>query len=237
MHRTALVVLAACSSSPSPSTSPSPTPVATPDAAVAADVAIDAAPPVDAAPAVDAELAAAPPFVFRFHEAGKVMTKAAPRLETWTLRQVGERATVRVQRMVPTAGDGWQPSSATVYLGTATDDGKLLTLALAATTNPNDKLALACTRAKLAVAAATAVRKPHPRKGKYAQPCSGDPGRWVPAKTKPVEVLSCKHPDYDAPMPFAPAPGVEYLYVNDDCDMQGGDYRAIPADGTIAPVR
>ena len=232
MTRFSVLALVACSSSPASTTKP--TPPAPPDAAVATspDAAI-AAPPVDAAPAVDAELAAAPPSVFRFYSTGLVTTKAGPRLETWTLRHVGERATILVERMRPN-GDAWTLGTTTRYLGTVADDGTSLKLALAA--GPN-QLALECKREKLAIAAATAVRKPHPRKGRYARPCSGDPGRWVPDKTKSIDVLSCKHPDYEAPMPFASAPGVEYLFVNDDCDQQGGGYRAIANDGAVAPVR
>ena len=220
------VLLAACSSSPSSTTTPSPPPPA--DAAIA--IAIDA--PVDAAPTVDAELAAAPASVFRFYSTGLVPTRTGPRLETWTLRTAGDRGVVQVERMAHGDGDTWTLASTSLYLGTATDDGKTLTLALAAGT---DKLALACTREKLPVAAATAVRKPHP-KGKYKE-CGGDPGRWSPDKTKSIAVLQCKHPAFDAPMPFAPAPGVEYLLVNDDCQMQGGGYRAIGAGAAIAPVR
>jgi len=36
---------------------------------------------------------------------------------------------------------------------------------------------------------------------------------------------------------FAPAPGVEWLYVNDDCVMQGGGFRWIAKDGAIASER
>lgn len=222
-------LLAACSSSPSSSTTP--TPAARPDAAIAN--VLDAAPPIDAAPAVDAELAATPASVFRFHSTGSVPMPTGPRLETWTLRHTGGRGMVTIELMAPD-GENWKPASTTVFHGTAAVDGKRVTLALTAGTY---KLALDCTRDKLAVAAPTAVRKPHPRKGKYAGECSGDPGRWVPDKTKSVEVLSCKHPDYEVPMPFAAAPGVEYLYVNDDCAMQGGGYRLIAADGAITPVR
>ena len=222
MKRSILLLVACSSSAPQPT---SPTPIAL-DAAPM----IDAAVPIDA-PAPDPELAAAPPSVFRFYSTGLVPTKTGPRLETWTLRHTGERGMVLVERMAPD-GDAWKPASTTLYLGSATDDGKTLTLTLAAAT---DKLALACKREKLAIAAATAVRKPH-KKGKYKE-CGGDPGRWVPDKTKSIEVLQCKHPDFDAPMPFAPAPGVEYLLVNDDCLMQGGGYRAIGNDAAIAPVR
>ncbi|MBA3502218.1 MAG: hypothetical protein M4D80_05375 [Myxococcota bacterium] len=220
MHRVLLVLyLQACSSSPSATTTATPV-------AITPDAAVDAAP---APPAPDAELAVAPPLVFRFYSTGLVPPATGPRLETWTLRHVGERGMVLVERMAPD-GEAFKPASKTLYLGTASDDGKTLTLALAAGT---DKLALACKREKLAIAAATAVRKRH-AKGKYKE-C--DPGRWVPEKTKSVDVLQCKHPDFDAPMPFAAAPGVEYLYVNDDCQMQGGGYRAIATDAAIAPVR
>jgi hypothetical protein len=217
-----LVCLAACGSSPSPPATP--TPVASPP-----DAMIDAPPPIDA-PAPDAELAAAPPSVFRFHSTGLVPSKTGPRLETWTLRHAGDRGMVLVERMAAD-GERWKPASTSMYLGSAADDGKTLTLTLAAGT---DKLALACTRERLPIAAATAVRKPH-KKGKYKE--CGDPGRWVPDKTTSIDVLQCKHPDFEAPMPFAAAPGVEYLYVNDDCQMQGGGYRAIAKDAAIAPVR
>jgi hypothetical protein len=31
---------------------------------------------------------------------------------------------------------------------------------------------------------------------------------------------------------FAPSPGIEWLYVNDDC-LQGGGWRQVPADRSI----
>ena len=36
-------------------------------------------------------------------------------------------------------------------------------------------------------------------------------------KAKPVEVLDCYHPDFKTPMPFGPAPGVEYA-VDASCN-------------------
>ena len=71
----------------------------------------------------------------------------------------------------------------TRYLGTATEGPPL---ALAVTSGPN-KMTLACKKEKLAVSAKC-----------------GD------TKAKQREVLNCYHPDYKAPMPFAPAPGIEY---------------------------
>src|SRR5512139_468713 len=127
MVRHALILLAACSSSPS-QTQPT-----TPVAATPPPIDAATAPPIDAA---DTELLAAPPSVFRFHATGK-----APRLETWTLRHVGDRAQIVVDRMNPAPDAGWTQGGSTIYLGTASDDGA--TLALALTAGPN-KLALAC---------------------------------------------------------------------------------------------
>lgn len=134
-----------------------------------------------------------------------------------------------VERMAAD-GDAWKPASTSQYVGGAANDGKTITLALVAGT---DKLSLACTPDKVDAAAATAVRKLHP-KGKYK--ACGDPGRWVPEKTKSIAVLRCMHPDFASPMLFAEAPGVEYLFVSDDRN-RGGGYRVIAADGAIAPAR
>lgn len=216
-----LLALAACGT-------PAPKPETPVVATVPADAARPDAPPD--APAPDPELAAAPAQVFRFYSTGLAPSKDGGRFETWTLRTHGDRGMVRVERMRPGDNGTWIPNTQTLYLGTATDDGKTLTVTLASAT---DKLSLTCTRDKLDVAAANAVRRPS---AKNKQEC-GDTGAWSPAKTKSVGVLSCKDPRYDAPMMFGAAPGIEYLYVNDDCVMQGGGYRQIAADGAIAPVR
>jgi hypothetical protein len=219
MNRLTLVLLVACSSSPSPPATPPPS-----EPAIAAPIAIDrhaaraeidAAPPVDAM-VIDDELANAPASMFRFNSTGE-----NPRLETWTLRHVGERGMMLVERVKPVV-------SKTLYVGTASGDANRLTLALAAGT---DKLALTCRRAELQVADAKAKRVPSPnhRRGKC------DLGVWSPEKTTPIAVFECKHPDFAAPMYFAAAPGIEYLYVDvHQCLLQGGGYRAIAADGSIA---
>ena len=69
------------------------------------------------------------------------------------------------------------------YVGTATE-GTSLALAV---TSANAKVALDCKRAKRA--ASTKCNDP---------------------KAKPIDVLDCYHPDFKDPMPFAPAPGMEY---------------------------
>ena len=168
MTRLAVLALAACSSSPAPS---KPAPPQPPDAAV------DAALPADAF--VDTELEAAAAQVFRFNGPG--------RLETWTLRRVGERAQIVVER---------NPGKTSRYIGAATDDGKAITLEL---DDRGDKLSLVCKREKLPVVPASAQPKA----------C-----KWPKAAS--IEVLQCKHPDFPAPMPFLAAPGVEYV-LPDGC--------------------
>ena len=189
MTRLAILALAACSSSPAPT---KPTPAQPPDAAIAAPregraVTIDAAPPPDAF--VDTELEAAVAQVFRFNGPG--------RLETWTLRHVGARAQIVVER---------NPGKTSRYTGIATDDGKTLTLAL---DDAGDKLSLVCKREKLAVVPASAQPKA----------C-----KWPKAAS--IEVLQCKHPDFAAPMPFLAAPGVEYV-LPEGCGKTDGNYRKL----------
>jgi hypothetical protein len=72
----------------------------------------------------------------------------------------------------------------TRYTGSATE-GPTLALAVATTTA---RLSLACKRDTLAVGAT----------------CND-------VKAKPIEVLSCFHPDFKTPMPFGHAPGIEYI--------------------------
>jgi hypothetical protein len=79
---------------------------------------------------------------------------------------------------------------ATRYVGTATE-GASLVLAVSTATA---KLALDCKHAKRGIGA-----------------------KCNDTKAKPIELLDCYHPDFAAPMPFGPAPGVEYA-VTDDCN-------------------
>jgi len=70
------------------------------------------------------------------------------------------------------------------YLGSATD-GASLVLALSA---GNARLSLECKHEQRAVGAACGDKKPSKE-----------------------DVLACYHPDFKEPMPFGPAPGIEYL--------------------------
>lgn len=77
------------------------------------------------------------------------------------------------------------------YVGTATEGSGTLVLDVS---TANAKMALDCKREKLAVSAKCNDRK-----------------------AKPTEVLNCYHQDFKAPMPFGPAPGVEYV-VDASCN-------------------
>ena len=70
------------------------------------------------------------------------------------------------------------------YLGSA-NDGSSLVLALSA---GNARLSLECKHEQRAIGAACDDKKP-PKQ----------------------DVLACYHPDFKEPMPFGPAPGIEYL--------------------------
>jgi hypothetical protein len=74
------------------------------------------------------------------------------------------------------------------YTGTVTD-----ALALDVSTG-TAKLALSCKRAKRALSA-----------------------KCNDTKAKPIDVLDCYHPDFKEPMPFGPAPGIEYA-VDASCN-------------------
>jgi hypothetical protein len=76
------------------------------------------------------------------------------------------------------------PKGTTRYLGSATD-GDTLVLALSATTA---KISLECKRTTRAIGTA----------------CND-------TKAAPVDVLDCYHPDFETPMPFGAAPGIEYV--------------------------
>lgn len=76
------------------------------------------------------------------------------------------------------------PQGDTVYLGAAID-GDSLALSLA---SPTAKIALDC--------------KPASRP--YSATCND-------TTSAPIDVLDCYHPDFAAPMPFAAAPGIEYV--------------------------
>ena len=119
---------------------------------------------------------------------------ADPRAETWTLRHVAGRAELVVEA-----------KTKTVFTGTAVESGGSLKIEVA---TANAKQSLDCKRDKLAVVPATAAIKK----------CAFDP-----AKTSQVEVLACRVPGFDVPMPFG-SPGVEYVQA---AGCTSGGYRSL----------
>lgn len=206
-----------------------------PRAPAAAPILIDAAPPVDAAPAIPAELLAAPPRITRRIATGMAVSRHEA--ETYTLQIAGAQAllVVKGERGVPEKGDllgvritRWDPVTTRQLLGTATVTGATTTLVFG-------DIKLTCTAGKHAVARAGAVRAPSPP-AKNSE--CGDTGRFIPATTTKVDAFRCKTPDdVDPSFVFAAAPGIEWIFVNDDCAMQGGGWRQIASDGSIAPFR
>lgn len=167
-------------------------------------------------------------------------------VETFTLQRVGDRALLTVESVrAENAGDKigkWVKLSLVQYLGTATTDGDVITIKVSNKPLSQD---LTCKKEKVDVAAATAVRGRDPT---WAGKECGDPGRWEPAATSKVEVLHCvptPAPSDDGPdepaatdhLGFAAGQGVEWLYVNDDCVIQGGGWRKVGATSAIAAVR
>lgn len=188
------------------------------------------------------EFLKAPKWVGRRLQTG--MNSRDSSLETFTLQRVGDRALLTVEALsADTTDDGkfapWKKLSFIQYLGTATTVGDVVTFKLA---NRPLSLEWTCKITKLDVAAATAVRGRDPKwKGKDC----GDPGRWEPAATQKVSALQCTqfYPSDDEQPPvvdskdnlaFAPAPGIEWLWVNDECVIEGGGWRRVPAKPTLA---
>jgi hypothetical protein len=194
--------------------------------------------------------------VFRQLHAGLVRPTAS--VTTYTLRRERERITLEIRRAIaPTRPEaplsGWKDQAPTVYRGTASRHEAGLVLELS---GDEDQLVLHCTRTTLAIAGADAVRTRTPGMYDEGDEQCGDTGTWSPAATLQLPVLACREPgepreepaDPDdealaaeealaAQLSFGEPPGIEYLHVNDDCDIQGGGLRRIPRDGSIFAVR
>lgn len=257
----AAICVAACGrSDPGRVTTEVPGPVSGSAVALArADAGVELAPadapmdaPVAATPIViPDELAKAPRWIFRDYATGRVAPTPGHPIQ-YTLQRHGERALLTIEHLAahptdadhlasPTAGPPLPraqdagtdaPGVRTQRLGTVATNGASSTI-----TFDNDE-PLACVTGRLRVAASNARRAGYQGK----EPDCGYTGRWVPSTLRTVAVLRCnvrEDPDGGRAedYAFAPAPGIEYLYINDDCEMQGGGYRAIAQDGSVAPPR
>jgi hypothetical protein len=213
--------------------------VATIDAATPAP-AVGAPPPAPIA--IPADLTAAPAWIGRQFRTGLIVREHT--VETMTLQRAGTTAllTVDVQRAPSQMLDigPWGPKTTKQYLGDVIESASgAVGIKVANVTDPDDVIDLPCKRGKLAVAPAQAIRLMSHR----GEEC-GDEGRWS-KPTQRIDAILCT-PLKDGPtdhddestwpsaphVAFAPASGIEWLYVNDDC-FQGGGWRRIPADGSI----
>lgn len=199
-------------------------------------------------PTISPELASAPAWIYRTFSTGMIRRggEQPHQLATYTLRRHDGRALLTLEtKTAGSGGDGlgsigpWSREPTKTYVGTVEGSGTALKLVLR---QGSETLEMPCIAGKLAVAAAGAVRRPLlPSTNR----CT-DRGRWVPAATKQVDALRCSpfskdeqslEPDRKERFVFAAEPGVEFLYVDDDCTMEGGGYRAIAKDGAIAKPR
>ena len=152
-------------------------------------------------------------------------------IETFTLERRGATVTLTTQ-------DYQKPAEH--YTGRVEETGGAITIHLK---HPNGATVpwVRCTPDTLRVSVAEA------RVVAYGPMCPDEHG-WEPEGESRVPVLDCKLLDKDAPEPansrwktgrnlvFAPAPGIEWLHVEEECLNTDG-WRAIPADGSIVPPR
>jgi hypothetical protein len=175
---------------------------------------------------------------------------AQNQLETLTLEWHGMNATLVIEERSAdftrdTEIGPWRAGRTRRLTGRVEMKGRVIAFDFRGDRGGEDAIAFPCVRDSIEAAAATAVRKPSPA----SEEC-GDTGRWVPAATTRISILRCRQIDADgslipgdeewdhyATLAFARGPGVEWLHVNDDCIMQGGGWRAVPTDGSIAAPR
>jgi len=178
---------------------------------------------------VPTELTAAPAWIGRRFGTGLIVRQHTH--DTQTLRRHGLQAMLTIETRISNGMMSeplvWVAQPVKTFLGTAEDKAKVVTLTLTNVTDPTDTITLQCKRTTVPAARPTAVRGPSPK----AEEC-GDEGRWSPSSTKRVSVLSCDSAEGTAGIAFAPSPGIEWLYVNDDC-LQGGGYRQVKPDRSI----
>jgi hypothetical protein len=195
---------------------------------------------------------------FRYVSVGLVNPRSSA--STYRLFREGPRARIVLESQVHGGSmsiqGGWVSDGGSTYVGSARDSGGALLLDVS---DGATRLDLACSWKREQVAVATAVRV---RTGPGGD--CGDRGAWSPAATSAM-VFACSPvpatPPVSSPPPptdpaearweravaaeqalraqlsFGSGAGVEYLYVNDDCVMQGGGLRFIPPDRSIAEAR
>lgn len=175
--------------------------------------------PVPTEPPSSAKPVAAAPrdLRFRLYSTGKILGQ--PTITTFELHLEAGHAHLAVSK------------SAVLEKGGPPQVGKVLEMKSFDAATPDALHTWSCHDATLDVAVAKAVRV---RKDPDLE--CGDTGAFSPATTEKVQVLLCTDED-EVRYAFAEGPGVEWLYVNDDCVMQGGGFRRIADDLSIAAPR
>jgi hypothetical protein len=152
-------------------------------------------------------------------------------IETFTLERRGAAATLTIQQ---------DQKPAERYTGRVEETGGTLTIHLKYPSGASVPW-VRCTPNTLRVSVATA------KVVVYGRMCPDEHG-WEPEDEARVSVLDCKLLDKDAPEPadyrwktgrnlvFAPAPGIEWVHVEDECLKTDG-WREIPADNSVVPPR
>jgi len=172
---------------------------------------------------------------FRQLMAGKLPAHA--KRTTFALAFDGDRATLtETEEQAPRSLSiedadreaAWTARSTRTYRGTRRAAGNAIDLDLA--TADMQPLHLHCVDQSVQVAAAGARRVRSPNRG--ADDECGDRGVFEPAATTPMRALVCSaagqpsdDADDDDRLVFAPAPGIEWAFQNDDCALQGGGLR------------
>jgi hypothetical protein len=183
--------------------------------------------------------------VWIYRDLSTGLVRRGSTLDTYRLVLAGERATLTVtaaatdHRRQRATGPltGWRDTTTRTFTGTITVDGDARILDLHE--DGSDLVwRWSCEPHAYDVAPADAVRT---ASSDDDDDDCGDEGRWS-KPTRLVDVLACGDlaagdPDQlEGIFAFARAPGLEHLFVDDDC-LSGGGLRAIPRDGSVAPVR
>ncbi|MCX5743960.1 MAG: hypothetical protein NT062_15830 [Proteobacteria bacterium] len=170
------------------------------------------------------------------------------RLETYVLARAQDRATVIMQSTSatnptpPAAYDlptgAWRCDRSTTLTGTVVERNKELVLRLAEASSPTVVHEVICTRRRLAVVGADAVRVPIASR---MEGCNAH--RWVPAGTTTRNALSCVSHDttwghFQNEVFLGDAPGIEHVTLdNDDCGDPTSALRALRKGNGVATVR
>jgi hypothetical protein len=169
---------------------------------------------------------------FRRLEVGKVRGHAVRTtfvldLDHATIDETDETLAKSVTVAEADGETAWETKARHRYVGARRDAKDGVQLDLEAP--DSQPLHLMCTSKRIEAAAAHAVRVASPDRGDDYE--CGDKGVWSPAGTSTVETLACipagtsVDTDDDDELVFAPGPGLEWVFQNDDCVIQGGGFR------------